>query len=167
MYTRRSPRKISSTPGAAKPYRRIKYKEELDSNYSRSFNSPIDYSDDYIEDTAHAEEETAPSVSVENILDKLDKIESHLAKLVMILSERTSTTPTISAPAANSRIQEQLKPKTGSLLAEVQAAVAQTGFFNESPDRGASNSLDNDINTVGALPSSSYDDEIPNIIGLD
>lgn len=172
MYLERNPRRrsTSSSRPSMKPVRRVSYREELEDDIDYDDNVSIDYSA-YDEEESTPIKKKAPKLStMEEINNRLDKIEKHLAKLEGMLSRYTAPTPAGVPTLPSPSIQEQFKPRAGSMLAEVQAAVAQTDFFSNPVEPGltsTSNSLNNDVTSVGSLPASSYDDDIPNIIGLD
>lgn len=174
MYLEQNPRRrsTSSSRPSMKPSRRVSYREELEDNIDYDDNVSIDYGT-YDEDGEEftSIKKKAPKLStVEEINNRLERIEKHLAKLEGMLSRCTASASAGMSTLPSSSMQEQFKPRAGSMLAEVQAAVAQTDFFSNPAEPGltsTSNPLNNDVTSVGSLPASSYDDDIPNIIGLD
>lgn len=146
-----------------------------------------DFDDDFYDDDApkviNTTEDRAPSKrasksSDKEVLEKLDIILEKLAKLEMAFS---------SQPQA-STIQEKKEPtmpKTdGSMLREIQTMLGQMpasawgspigemsqGTMDMTPMIEGTNQpalQRNDVSSVTALPAGSYDDDCPNILGLD
>ena len=149
------------------------YKEDIDDDF---------YDDDApkIIDTTE-DRETSKKTSKsgnEEVLEKLDIILEKLAKLEMAFSSH----PQVSTIQEN---KEPTIPKTdGSMLREIQTMLGQMpasawgspigemsqGTMDMTPMIEGTNQpahQRNDVSSVGTLPHGSYDDDCPNILGLD
>ncbi len=113
-----------------------------------------------------------PSDNIQSILleinDRLANIENMLRsnneQKVTVTTQQTTTTP-VNESLMNGDIMNRLRPPQnvvpeGSMLGEIQSVLAQQASLtgNDSQTTGAA-----DVSGICTLPTSAYDDEVPDI----
>ena len=165
--------------------------ERRNPNYKRNIREAIDksYDDDvainFDDDVSDFDEEEEEETYIPQPIKKSDdtkqdgvtslliKIEKRLANIEDILRSQNSQSVTVTTQTQPNNINESLvsgnvmnalyPPKNvipeGSMLAEIQTVIARQGI-DGSPEGNPNNAP---IDNVCTLPSSAYDDEVPNI----
>lgn len=103
----------------------------------------------------------------DDILMHLERIEERLAKLEGMLYKVLNNSNNISSiqsqQTPNIQLESMQTPPKGSMLNEIQSILAQQGRIGDSI--GDMNG--EVVNSVASLNPATYDDDVPNIIGLD
>lgn len=161
------------------PNYRRNIREAVDKSYDD--NVAIDFDDDISDFEDEEEEETyipsaikkSTNTELDDIKSLLIKIEKRLANIEDVLRSQNSQSVTVTTQTQPSNINESLvngnvmsalyPPKNvvpeGSMLAEIQTVIARQGI-DGAPEGNPNNAP---IDNVCTLPSSVYDDEVPNI----
>ena len=126
------------------------------------------YNDDSEDKTSEKISFKTPMKNNNNdILMQIERIEERLAKLEGMLYKVLNNSSNISSiqsqQTPNIQLESMQIPPKGSMLSEIQGILAQQGGIGDSV--GDMNG--EVINSVASLNPAAYDDDIPNIIGLD
>lgn len=125
------------------------------------------YDDDVFEDY---EDTSNTSEQLERIEERLAKIEGMIQKLLNqnMVNNSTSFPPyTQYQPQqyqSQMLVMEAVQPTRGSMLGEIQSVLAQQGGISGGPEMAPIPTM---ASSVATMASSAYDDDVPNIIGLD
>ena len=154
------------------------YTEDFD-NYkfsTRSYNSFIPDDDvPTLKEDPKVDNYRPQSSLKNNISEQLQRIEEKIAKLEGMLQEllnRNSQAPILPSnqPYQSPIMAESIQMPTmqpapkGSMLEEIQSVIAQQEAMSGSMGQVGGGDV---VSSVATMPSSAYDDDIPNIIGLD
>lgn len=160
----------------SRPVSKPRYNEKFD-DFKFSKSSSLDFiPDDDIPDYEGYKEmeplKAKKSNFTENpISEQLQRIEERLAKLEGMLHElmvrdNQSVTPIMQQPQPmyQTPVMESINtPPKGSMLSEIQNVIAQ-----QEAAAGSMGQMGGDIvSSVATMSPAAYDDDIPNIIGLD
>lgn len=158
------PSQSSSTTPRSKYLNSSFFKHEVTPQYN--------YYDDIIDDYEDIDTASNTSGQLERIEEKLAKIEGMIQKL---LNQSVATTNPTSFPSyvqyqqpqqyqPQLPVMEGIQPTRGSMLGEVQSVLAQQGGIGGGPEMVPMPTM---ASSVATMASSAYDDDVPNIIGLD
>lgn len=158
------PSQSSSTTPRSKYLNSSLFKHEPTPRYN--------YDDDVFEDYDDIDVSDTTSGQLERIEEKLAKIEGMIQKL---LNQSVATTNPTSFPSyvqyqqpqqyqPQLPVMEGIQPTRGSMLGEIQSVLAQQGGIGGGPEMAPMPTM---ASSVATMASSAYDDDVPNIIGLD
>lgn len=155
-----------SQPSSTTP--RSKY---LNSSLFKHENTPqYIYDDDVFEDYEDINTASNTSEQLERIEEKLAKIEGMIQKLLNqnMVNNSTSFPPYTQYQPQQYQpqmpVMEAVQPTRGSMLGEIQSVLAQQGGISGGPEMAPVPTM---ASSVATMASSAYDDDVPNIIGLD
>lgn len=157
------PSQSSSTTPRSKYLNSSLFKHESTSRYN--------YDDDIFEDYDDIDVSDITPGQLERIEEKLAKIEGMIQKL---LNQSVATNPTTFPSYVQYQqpqqyqsqmpVMEAVQPTRGSMLGEIQSVLAQQGGVGGGPEIAPIPTM---ASSVATMASSAYDDDVPNIIGLD
>lgn len=159
--TQRPSQPLSTTP-------RSKY---LNSSFFKHEVTPqYNYYDDIVDDYEDIDIASNTSEQLERIEEKLAKIEGMIQKLLNQNMVNNSTSFPSYVQSQPQQYQPQLpvmegiQPTRGSMLGEIQSVLAQQGGIGGGPEMAPMPTM---ASSVATMASNAYDDDVPNIIGLD
>lgn len=156
------PSQSSSTTPRSKYLNSSFFKHEVTPQYN--------YYDDVIDDYEDIDTASNTSEQLERIEEKLAKIEGMIQKLLNQNMVNNSTSFPSYVQSQPQQYQPQLpvmegiQPTRGSMLGEIQSVLAQQGGIGGGPEMAPMPTM---ASSVATMASSAYDDDVPNIIGLD
>ena len=156
------PSQSSSTTPRSKYLNSSLFKHEPTPRYN--------YDDDVFEDYDDIDVSDTTSGQLERIEEKLAKIEGMIQKLLNQSMVNNSTSFPSYVQSQPQQYQPQLpvmegiQPTRGSMLGEIQSVLAQQGGVGGGPEMAPIPTM---ASSVATMASSAYDDDVPNIIGLD
>lgn len=122
----------------------------------------------HAEDSFTSDDIQAILVEINNRLANIENILHSNNQKVTVTTQQTSTNP-VNESLANGDIMSRLRPPQNvvpenSMLGEIQSVLAQQASMtgNDPQMAGAA-----DVSGVCTLPNSVYDDEVPNIEGIE